>query len=51
MKALVVAAAAAVAATTAQAQSDYPNRVVKIVTPYVAGSVPDLFARALIPGL
>ena len=35
----------------AQAQSDYPNRVVKIVMPYVAGSVPDIFARALVPGL
>jgi tripartite-type tricarboxylate transporter receptor subunit TctC len=51
LKAFVVAAAAALAATTAQAQSGYPNRVVKIVTPYVAGSVPDVFARALIPGL
>jgi tripartite-type tricarboxylate transporter receptor subunit TctC len=51
-KAFVVAAATAViAAPAAQAQSDYPSRVVKIVTPYVAGSVPDIFARALIPGL
>jgi tripartite-type tricarboxylate transporter receptor subunit TctC len=50
-KAFVVAATAAVAATSAQAQSDYPNRVIKIVTPYVAGSVPDVFARALVPGL
>jgi tripartite-type tricarboxylate transporter receptor subunit TctC len=33
------------------AQSDYPNRVVKIVVPYVAGTVPDIFARALTPGL
>jgi len=50
-KAFVVGFIVAIAATTAQAQGNYPNRLVKIVTPYVAGSVPDVFARALIPGL
>src|SRR5262245_14012798 len=37
-------------ATVAQAQ-DYPNRVVKIVTPYRAGSTTDVLARALSVGL
>ena len=35
----------------ALAQSDYPNRVVKIVNPYVAGSTTDILARALSAGL
>ena len=44
-----IALAAMLAATvnTADAQSDYPNRVVKIVNPYVAGSTTDVLARAL----
>ena len=33
------------------AQSDYPNRVVKVVNPYVAGSTTDVLARALAFGL
>jgi tripartite-type tricarboxylate transporter receptor subunit TctC len=33
------------------AQSDYPNRVVKVVVPYAAGSVPDILARGLAPSL
>jgi tripartite-type tricarboxylate transporter receptor subunit TctC len=33
------------------AQEDYPNRVVKIVNPYVAGSTTDILARALAVGL
>ena len=47
------ACAAALVAVTlpAQAQADYPNRVVKIVVPYGAGSVPDILARGLAPGL
>ena len=50
--AIVVAAIAAVIAPMpGQAQSDYPNRVVKIVVPYGAGSVPDILVRALAPGL
>ena len=48
-----IALAAMLAATvnTADAQSDYPNRVVKIVNPYVAGSTTDVLARALAMGL
>lgn len=43
---------AAIALTTpALAQSDYPNRVAKIVNPYVAGSTTDILARALASGL
>ena len=49
--AIVVVAIAAVIAPGRQAQSDYPNRVVKIVVPYGAGSVPDILVRALTPGL
>ncbi len=35
----------------ALAQGDYPNRVAKIVNPYVAGSTTDILARALAAGL
>jgi tripartite-type tricarboxylate transporter receptor subunit TctC len=46
------AALAAVAiASPATAQSDFPNRVVKIVNPFVAGSTTDVLARALASGL
>src|SRR5687767_11425462 len=48
---IALAAAAIVASYAARAQTDYPNRVVKIVTPFAAGSIPDIFARALSPGL
>ena len=45
--AVMLAGLAAVVATTAsEAQSDYPNRVVKIVNPFGAGSAPDILARA-----
>jgi tripartite-type tricarboxylate transporter receptor subunit TctC len=44
-------AAAALLCGPALAQSDYPNRVVKIVNPYVAGSTTDILARALAAGL
>jgi tripartite-type tricarboxylate transporter receptor subunit TctC len=37
--------------TSAHAQSDYPNRVVKVVNPYVAGSTTDILARALSAGM
>jgi tripartite-type tricarboxylate transporter receptor subunit TctC len=47
----VVTLAAIIASVPARAQTDYPNRVVKIVTPFAAGSIPDIFARALAPGL
>jgi tripartite-type tricarboxylate transporter receptor subunit TctC len=48
---VVVAITAVVAPMPGQAQSDYPNRVVKIVVPYAAGSVPDILVRGLTPGL
>jgi len=50
MAALAVAGTIAFAGPV-NAQSDYPNRVVKIVNPYVAGSTTDLLARALAMGL
>ena len=37
--------------TAALAQSDYPNRVVRVVNPYVAGSTTDILARALSAGM
>lgn len=49
-KSLIAAAAltATIAAPLpAQAQSDFPNRVVKVVVPYGPGSVPDILARGL----
>ncbi len=48
---IVLAAMLAATVNTAHAQSDYPNRVVKIVNPYVAGSTTDVLARALAMGL
>jgi tripartite-type tricarboxylate transporter receptor subunit TctC len=48
---LALTAAMAGGLNPASAQSDYPNRVVKIVNPYVAGSTTDLLARALAVGL
>jgi tripartite-type tricarboxylate transporter receptor subunit TctC len=36
---------------SASAQSNYPNRVVKVVNPYVAGSTTDILARALASGM
>jgi tripartite-type tricarboxylate transporter receptor subunit TctC len=38
-------------AASSLAQDAYPNRVVKIVNPYVAGSTTDILARALAVGL
>jgi tripartite-type tricarboxylate transporter receptor subunit TctC len=35
------------AAATAQGQTDYPSRVVRVINPYVAGSTTDVLARAL----
>jgi tripartite-type tricarboxylate transporter receptor subunit TctC len=53
-----ITAAAAMAAivtlvvpTPGRTQSDYPNRVVKIVNPFGAGSAPDILVRALSTGL
>jgi tripartite-type tricarboxylate transporter receptor subunit TctC len=51
LRALLPACLVAITAVAAQAQSDYPNRVVKIVNPYVAGSTTDVLARALANGL
>lgn len=51
---MFVAAALAFAGFAAQgasAQGDYPNRVVKIVNPYIAGSTTDILARGLASGL
>ena len=35
----------------AQAQDEYPNRAVRIINPYVAGSTTDILARGLAVGL
>jgi tripartite-type tricarboxylate transporter receptor subunit TctC len=51
---IAIAMAALVSVTApapGQAQGDYPNRVVKIVNPFGAGSAPDILVRALAPGL
>ena len=47
----LAAPAMTVAPLPSHAQSDYPNRMVKIVVPYPAGGVPDIAARALTTGL
>jgi len=47
----IASAAALAVALPAQAQSDHPNRLVKIVVPYGPGTVPDILARGLAPGL
>jgi tripartite-type tricarboxylate transporter receptor subunit TctC len=46
-----IALCAVLFATAAYAQTDYPNRVVRMVNPYVAGSTTDVLARALAVGL
>jgi tripartite-type tricarboxylate transporter receptor subunit TctC len=48
---ILAAPAITVAALPSHAQSDYPNRIVKIVVPFAAGTVPDILARALTTGL
>ena len=47
----LAAPAMTVAPLPSHAQSDYPNRIVKIVVPYAAGTVPDILVRGLTPGL
>ena len=47
----ITLAASLLLADSAAAQSDYPNRVVKVVNPYVAGSTTDILARALSTGM
>ncbi|WP_205964197.1 tripartite tricarboxylate transporter substrate binding protein [Ramlibacter agri] len=44
---LLLAALAATAATGAFAQSDYPNKPVKIIVPFAAGGPADNFARVI----
>jgi len=46
-----IAAISAICLTTAASAQDYPNRIVKIVNPYVAGSTTDVLARALGVGM
>ena len=45
--AAVLALAAAVMATPGRAETDYPNRTVKIISPYVPGGGADILARVL----
>ena len=40
-------AAAVIASAPAAAQSDYPNRLVKVIVPFGPGTVPDILARGL----
>ena len=40
-------AATVIAAAPATAQSDYPNRLVRIIVPFGPGSVPDILTRGL----
>src|SRR5262245_10706757 len=47
----MAAPAIAVAPLPSHAQTNYPNRLVKIVVPYGPGTIPDIFARALTTGL
>lgn len=47
----IAAIAAVIAPHPGQAQGDYPNRVVKVVNPFGAGSAPDILVRALVTGL
>src|SRR5687768_18564350 len=44
-------AACLYAPVTAQAQQDYPSRVVQIVNPYQAGSTTDVLARGIAVGM
>jgi tripartite-type tricarboxylate transporter receptor subunit TctC len=48
---LLIAAACLCAPAFAQAQQDYPNRLVQIVNPYQAGSTTDVLARGLAVGM
>jgi tripartite-type tricarboxylate transporter receptor subunit TctC len=49
--AAVVAMSCAIAADVASAQSDFPNRPVRIVVPFAAGGPTDVVMRALADGL
>ena len=50
MRAVAIAAIGAVYLAGAAHAQDYPNRVVKVINPYPAGSTTDLLARALAVG-
>jgi tripartite-type tricarboxylate transporter receptor subunit TctC len=51
MRAAAIAAVGVIHIVAAAQAQDYPNRVVKIINPYPAGSTTDLLARALAVGL
>jgi tripartite-type tricarboxylate transporter receptor subunit TctC len=51
LSAIALAGALTAVSQPAFAQSDYPNRVVKVVVPYGPGSAPDILARALTTSL
>ncbi len=48
---IALIAALAALASPASAQTEYPNRAVRIINPYVAGSTTDILARGLATGL
>ncbi|HMJ43968.1 MAG TPA: tripartite tricarboxylate transporter substrate binding protein, partial [Pseudolabrys sp.] len=48
---LLCAIAIVASPTSAAAQSDYPNRPVRVVVPFAPGGVVDVMARLLMQGL
>jgi len=47
MSAALAAAAMLACPQSGYAQADYPNRLVRIINPFIAGSAPDILARSL----
>jgi tripartite-type tricarboxylate transporter receptor subunit TctC len=47
LKALAATPAAMLAAPWARAQADYPNKPIRMIVPFGAGSTPDVFARTV----
>ena len=47
LKALAAAPAALLATPWARAQADYPNKAIRLLVPFGAGSTPDVFARTV----
>ena len=47
LKALAAAPAALLATPWARAQADYPNKSIRLLVPFGAGSTPDVFARTV----
>lgn len=47
LKALAATPAAMLAAPWARAQADYPNKTIRLIVPFGAGSTPDVFARTV----